>query len=167
MQQHIHAEPVLSAQCRTNLPPACERVVRKAMAKKPEDRYLTAGALARAFAAAIQEPGLSAGEQTAADAGASLVMSSLKLDADHEEVASQARFPVRISRRAWAIIALLALIGIAAGVLIVLYNAANDTDELPCQGKSSEVELWAVWIVRSKVCGRASAHRPALSTALS
>jgi serine/threonine protein kinase len=51
--KHVSEPPPSPRQFRPDLPPAAERVILKAMAKNPDERYRTAGELAQAFRAAL------------------------------------------------------------------------------------------------------------------
>ena len=55
MYAHISAPPPVVTEARPDAPPALDAVIEKAMAKEPEDRYASAGELARAAQAAIVE----------------------------------------------------------------------------------------------------------------
>ena len=52
MYAHISAPPPVVTEARPDAPPALDAVIEKAMAKEPEDRYASAGELARAAQAA-------------------------------------------------------------------------------------------------------------------
>jgi serine/threonine protein kinase len=51
--KHVSEPPPMPREFRPDLPPAAEAVILKALAKKPAERYRTAGELARAFRAAL------------------------------------------------------------------------------------------------------------------
>ena len=55
MYAHISAPPPVVTEARPDAPPALDAVIAKAMAKEPEDRYASAGQLARAAQEAIVE----------------------------------------------------------------------------------------------------------------
>jgi len=74
MWAHVHEEaPLVTAQ-RPDLPPQIDRIVAKAMAKQPEDRYATCGELALALDAAASGPVASG---PAASAGSGMVPTGL------------------------------------------------------------------------------------------
>lgn len=52
--EHVHTQPPPLRGFGAAIPPAAEAVVQKALAKKPEDRFPSAGAMASAFQAALQ-----------------------------------------------------------------------------------------------------------------
>ncbi len=54
IQMHLHDPIPLPSEHDASLPPELDEVVRKAMAKRPEDRYRTVGELRHAFLAAVQ-----------------------------------------------------------------------------------------------------------------
>jgi serine/threonine protein kinase len=56
LQAHVQDPPPSLADARPGLSPALDEVVRRAMAKRPEDRYQTAADLSRALAAAVAAP---------------------------------------------------------------------------------------------------------------
>jgi len=69
MWSHVHEEvPPVTAR-RPDLPPQIDRIVAKAMAKQPEDRYSTCGELALALSAATSIPARSDGSGAAFPAG--------------------------------------------------------------------------------------------------
>jgi len=61
---HVHEPPPSVLEARPELPPALDDVLRKAMAKAPDDRYPSAGELARAAVAAVS-PAPAAAVETA------------------------------------------------------------------------------------------------------
>jgi len=54
MYKHLNDLPPLLGAYRTDLPPAVDSVIQRALAKLPADRFETAGALAQAFSAALR-----------------------------------------------------------------------------------------------------------------
>lgn len=56
MYKNVNAPPPRPSAMRADLPRALDSVILKALAKKPEDRYQSAGELARAFRAALERP---------------------------------------------------------------------------------------------------------------
>lgn len=86
MFQHAH-KPVPSLQeKRPDLPESLQIIVERAMAKKPEDRYNTAGELAAAFAQVVR------GERTTP--GARQLQSAVLTDTDAVDGATMTPFPV-------------------------------------------------------------------------
>ncbi len=55
MHQHLHVLPKVPNHGRSDVPRACHEVIMRAMAKKPADRYPTAGAMAESFSEAIAD----------------------------------------------------------------------------------------------------------------
>ncbi|MHB8626076.1 MAG: protein kinase domain-containing protein [Aggregatilineales bacterium] len=53
IMKHINDPVPLISQVKTDLPPAVDAIIQKAMAKSPEDRYASAGEMTRAFTAAL------------------------------------------------------------------------------------------------------------------
>ncbi len=68
--KHINDSLPLPRQVNPDLPEAVERVILKALAKRPEDRYATAGDMVRAIQAAIPDP---TAESASADESATVV----------------------------------------------------------------------------------------------
>jgi serine/threonine protein kinase len=60
VHKHIYEAPTPPSQINPQIPAEVEFVLLKALAKNPDDRYLTANALSEAFAEAVQRSGLSA-----------------------------------------------------------------------------------------------------------
>ena len=58
LYQHIHSHVPLALELNPALPPRCDGVLGYALAKKPEERYATAGELARAFTQAVGLTGI-------------------------------------------------------------------------------------------------------------
>ncbi|MBI4785598.1 MAG: tetratricopeptide repeat protein [Chloroflexi bacterium] len=75
MMQHLTATPPPPRDLNANIPEAVQAVILKALAKKPAERFATAGDLARAFRAALR--GESAAAEVAATGAQTLVDKSL------------------------------------------------------------------------------------------
>jgi serine/threonine-protein kinase len=67
MYQHLNDKPIPLTAVRPELPRAMQAVVEKALAKKPEDRYRSAGELADAFGALLGTVGSKTPHQSAAE----------------------------------------------------------------------------------------------------
>ena len=115
---HVHEPPPPLRQVRADLPAAIETVVSKALAKRPEDRYQKAGALANAFAAAA---------------------SGTPLPQPEETVISRQPGRPKTSRRVApvVIVGLMASVAILAGVLVALTR-------LQAPGESAQITATSV-----------------------
>lgn len=59
--QHLHTPPPLPRLLRPDLPPAAEQVILRALAKKPQDRYMNARDMASSFRLALEAAGVQLG----------------------------------------------------------------------------------------------------------
>src|SRR6185437_730464 len=103
-------EPLPPSTLNVQLPPAIDAVVRKALAKRADDRFESAQAFSVALRAAIHASGSTRDAATASDADAT--MPNLAAMAGAQPVASRAH--AKRQTTAIAIVAAIAAIGIAA-----------------------------------------------------
>jgi predicted Ser/Thr protein kinase len=118
MHKVLNTEPPPPSQLSVTAPAALDPVVRRAMAKRPEDRYPSAAAFAEAIRAALAQP------QPAADAEATLVGSAApaRPAPAAPAVATPAPAPAPAAKPAGTRLPLLA--GIAAVVVVALAGGA-------------------------------------------
>jgi hypothetical protein len=113
LQAHLQDPPPSLAARRTELPAPVDEVIATAMAKDPDDRYPTAGALAAAFGHALTGSASEAAATRAAPASAT------------------ARRPILTGRRpkwAAAVIAAAVIGGAAAGVVVATGGSKGESD---------------------------------------
>jgi serine/threonine protein kinase len=117
------------------LPEAVERVILRALAKQPQDRYATAGEMVRALQAAIPET--VEGPSTPGDVDATLVSTAgATLEAQRQETVEKegGREPVRPARQ-WALAAMgliLLLVLVVTGVIVFAGDSGDErSDEIP------------------------------------
>jgi tRNA A-37 threonylcarbamoyl transferase component Bud32/cytochrome c-type biogenesis protein CcmH/NrfG len=120
LHQHLQAEPEPVMNHRDDLPPGCQDTVMKALAKRPDQRYRTAGDLARAFSAAV---GMTEGASSAQSPGSQFSHDISTGATPILTVLFSSRWKSvrrRFSRPAGVILAALVLMAaITAGVLLV------------------------------------------------
>jgi predicted Ser/Thr protein kinase len=110
LHAHLEAPPPRVSELRDDVPAELDRVLATAMAKTPEERYASAGALAAAFGHALEgTAGLADATQAA------------------PTVATVERHPRRGSRRVWAIGAV-AFTAVAVAIAAALALASRDTN---------------------------------------
>ncbi|UCC65368.1 MAG: tetratricopeptide repeat protein [Anaerolineae bacterium] len=115
--KHLNEPLPLPRQVRTDVPPAVERVILKALAKSPEDRYQSAGALADALEVAVER----------AEMPAEVLPEPLE---PVMGVAVPAPGPKRMP---WVLVAVASLIvvGLVAAALIVLPRLGGEREAAP------------------------------------
>jgi predicted Ser/Thr protein kinase len=110
LQAHLQDPPPSVAATRPGLPRSVDEVIATAMAKDPDDRYPTAGALAAAISQALSESPEGAATRVAPTAAA-------------------ARRPIFAGRRRWvAAVIAVAVIGGAAAAAVVATGGSNGDD---------------------------------------
>ena len=122
---HMHDPPPSVSESKPDLPSEWERVIRRAMAKEPDDRYLSAGDLGRAALAAAQGEMLTSPERSVATGAAAPQLTGIGKQPQ----------AARGARRPWLVPALAALAAaaLAAGVTAALVGGGDD-------GSSGEAE---------------------------
>ena len=120
---HLSAPPPVPSALRPGLPATFDAVVARAMAKRPEDRFPSAGDLARAAEAAAAGTAIGGPERSVARGAVSPVEFSTRT----------AAAPRRARRRAWVVGAVAAALA-AAGVTVAL---ATQGDEPPPRAKAT------------------------------
>jgi predicted Ser/Thr protein kinase len=120
MYAHLDTPPPSVTEHAAGLPPATDEVIRRGMAKNPDERYPSAGDLGRAAVAALEERPVTERERTVA-AGAAAPNAETIID----EPAPAPSARPRPRRR--ALIALpVALVAAAAAVAVILLTSGDD-----------------------------------------
>jgi hypothetical protein len=152
--KHINDSLPPPRQVNPNLPEALERVILKALAKRPEDRYATAGDMVRAIQAVIPEPvaeSAPADESATAVAIASSTTGGVAVKTVGQETPATEAATVAAPRRSqpakskWILIAAgLALVVVTAGIglatMLVGQPVATPATEAPAVSASATVE---------------------------
>lgn len=126
MLKHIH-DPLMSPrEYNGDLPEAIERVVLKSMAKKPEDRYATAGEMVMALQGAIQSAAID-------HAGATVPYPVAKSPTTRPKAAVAAKKSNTALWLGLAAILVLLLLGLGAFGLWAFSNSGNDQEPAPSQ----------------------------------
>jgi len=118
--KHIHDPLPPPRTFNRDLPEAVERVILKALSKRPEDRYQTAGDMVQAIRVAI--PDLPPGSSKTAKLTRPAAPTQGQTPERHR-IEARARTPVEKAARlmpawAWAMIAVIAFISVAGGLLV-------------------------------------------------
>jgi DNA-binding beta-propeller fold protein YncE len=133
---HLQAEPPRLSERAPNLPPELDAVVARALAKRPDDRYPSAGDLARAARAALQGNPISQPERLVA-AGEAAPLEGSTVSATIP-VLPPRRYRARSSRRRFALVigAVAAAAGAAFGVAALL-GSGDEEDRALRQGRAT------------------------------
>ncbi|MGE5172077.1 MAG: serine/threonine-protein kinase [Rudaea sp.] len=172
MQKVLKEEPLAPSLLNVQLPPAIDTVMRKALAKRADDRYQTAHEFSLALAAAMRES-VPAGAPPLSDAEATLPNVALNLPAaTHDRMDAPSTSPTAMpppmhQRRgaAMAIVAVLATIGIAA-LAATWWLFPGASREAPARAKAADAASVTAGRVAVPATTTASASAaPATSTA--
>jgi serine/threonine protein kinase len=121
---HMHAAPPKLSMRSPGLPPALDPVIERALAKRPEDRYPSAGDLARAARAALEGSPVSQPERLVAAGDAAPL--------DGSTVSATLPSGVRRrSRRRVLMLASMAIVGVAATTALTFTRPAADERTAP------------------------------------
>jgi serine/threonine-protein kinase len=131
MRKVLEENPLPPSRFNVQAPPAMDAVVRKALAKRPEDRFQTAGEFAAALAAAAHGEGTGAADPTVMATTATPASSAATIIAPSSAVqpvppSTPSAQPAHKSQTAAiAIVSGLAVIGVAAGVWFVMQRGST------------------------------------------
>ena len=152
MHAHLIEPPPTITELRPELPPALDTVVAKAMAKRPEDRYPTAGALAQALSEALgqqAEPLPTVVEERPAQAAAGTTQRAPGLLAPTATPGPR--------RRLWLYAAaLLALVGAGVAVAVVTLAGGGGGDATPSPSKPVALGLAAPLTLPIRTAGQSA-----------
>jgi predicted Ser/Thr protein kinase len=135
MWAHLDSPPPSVLACGIELPPATDEVIRRGMAKDPDERFQSAGDLAQAALAVLDDRAPTRGERTVAigDAAPPRLVATVI-----DDVPASARR----SRRA-ALIALPLALAAAAVVAVVALDADGDGGDTPPPGGAGLEQSWS------------------------
>jgi predicted Ser/Thr protein kinase len=128
LNAHLHDPPPALSNVRPELPRSLDGVIVTAMAKYPDVRYATAGALADAFATALAGP----------DGDATRVAPTI-LHASTNGAATVAL--ARPRRRGRVLAAAIVVVALAAAVAVIAVLATRGSDGQPSTGKPATAKL--------------------------
>jgi serine/threonine-protein kinase len=133
MRKVLEENPLPPSRFNVQAPPAMDAVVRRALAKRPEDRFQSAGEFAAALAAAAQGEGTSAADPTVMAAAAMPASSAATIIAPSSAAqpvppaTPSAQSAPKSQTAAIAIVSGLAVIGVAAGAWFVMQRSSTGT----------------------------------------
>ncbi|MDT5356551.1 MAG: hypothetical protein QOJ56_5083 [Mycobacterium sp.] len=132
---HLTLDPPKPSDLNPAIPQGFDEVIATGMAKKPDQRYQSAGELAAAARRALNEASTPASTSEATDSPKGVATRRHRLPADQETPARRAADippPAARSKRTWLIAAMVVLVVVAAGAALLLRNvlSPNATTEL-------------------------------------
>src|SRR5690349_10443660 len=132
MRKVLEENPLPPSRFNVQAPPAMDAVVQKALAKRPEDRFQSAGEFSVALNAAAHGEGATASEATVMATAATPASSAATMIAPSSAIAAPAQSSTPSSQpthksqtAAIAIVSALAIIGVGAGVWFVMQRGAS------------------------------------------
>ena len=134
---HVEDEPPSASERDIDVPPAADRVLARGMAKAPEDRWESAGAMVRALDDALAAPPPRR-RAAAAPADSTRVMGDRTPPPSRP---GRAAAPAPAPRRGWgvgAIIALAALLLVVAGAVALMSGGDDDPGTAPTAQQKAE-----------------------------
>jgi Protein kinase domain len=159
---HLQAEPPRLSERAPNLPPELDAVIERALAKRPEDRYPSAGDLARAASAALEGETISQPERLVA-AGEAAPLEGSTVSATIPALPPR-RYRARSRRRGLLAAALVALAAATVATVALTGSGSDDPTQRAARAPSpTQTPAPARASQTAAVTGRApTVNRPAM-----